>query len=187
VLVERGSSASLPVSGDAINETPCAVEARGALFFARKHGAAVHRMITAPLEVPMMNATAVRVSSFAVPVGRFGVEWCTQRPAARDARYLFTEGDDVILIAAKYGGAPAPWLVLATTGSPIRNCEPRTEVAERNRLFAIAGDLYFSATASTYSGPTASGRSVTAADTAAQDDPYPVSSSGRAAYLTPPT
>ena len=124
MLVERGSLASLPVSDDAINETPCAVEARGALFFARKHGAAVHRMITAPLEVPMMKATAVRVSSFAVPVGRFDVEWCRQRPAARDARYLFTDGDDVLLIAAKYGGTPAPWLVLLQPARPsgIANC-----------------------------------------------------------------
>jgi deazaflavin-dependent oxidoreductase (nitroreductase family) len=162
VPVERGIYDWLTVSGDAINGIPRVdPRARPAAWkrgmqrlVATKPGAAVHRMIAAPLDAPIMKATGGRVS---LAVGALPVVVLTSTGARSGQRRetpvsYFTDGDDVILMASNYGGARHPgWYhnLLAHpecdlhTGQRGGSFVARaTEGAERDRLFSLAVDLY---------------------------------------------
>jgi deazaflavin-dependent oxidoreductase (nitroreductase family) len=117
-------------------------------------GAALHRMIAAPLDAPIMKATGGRVS---LAIGVVPVVVLTST-GARSAQQretpliYFTDGDDVILTASNYGRARHPGWYHNLIAHP--ECELRigprggrfvarqTEGAERDRLFAFAVDLY---------------------------------------------
>jgi deazaflavin-dependent oxidoreductase (nitroreductase family) len=121
---------------------------------ATRPGAAIHRMIAAPLDAPIMKATGGRVS---LAVGVLPVVVLTSTGARSGQRRetpvsYFTDGDDVILIASNYGGARHPGWCYNLLAHP--ECElhigqrggsfvaRETEGADRDRLFALAVDLY---------------------------------------------
>ena len=160
--VERGGVASPTVSGDTINGIPRVdPRARPAAWkrgmqrlVATKPGAAVHRMIAAPLDAPIMKATGGRVS---LAVGVLPVVVLTSTGARSGQRRetpvsYFTDGDDVILMASNYGGARHPSWYHNLLAHP--ECELHigqrggsfvaraAEGAERDRLYALAVDLY---------------------------------------------
>jgi deazaflavin-dependent oxidoreductase (nitroreductase family) len=84
--------------------------------------------------------------------GRVDVDRRTQRPAARTPLAYFTDGDAVILTASNYGGQRHPGWLHNLLAHP--ECELRIgdrggrfiaqelTGAERDRLFALAADLY---------------------------------------------
>jgi deazaflavin-dependent oxidoreductase (nitroreductase family) len=117
-------------------------------------GAAVHRTIAARLDTPIMKATGGRVT---LAVGAVPVVVLTTTGARSGRRRetplsYFTDGDDVILTASNYGGARHPgWyhnllshpeceLHLGRRGG--RFVARETKGDERDRLFALAADLY---------------------------------------------
>jgi deazaflavin-dependent oxidoreductase (nitroreductase family) len=121
---------------------------------ATRPGSVVHRVIAAPLDAPIMRATAGRVN---LAVGAVPVVVLTSTGARSGQRretplIYFTDGDDVILTASNYGGARHPGWYYNLLAHP--ECELRigphggrfvareTEGAERDRLFALAVDLY---------------------------------------------
>ena len=121
---------------------------------ATRPGAVVHRMIAAPLDVRIMKATRGRVS---LAMGVLPVVILTSTGARSGQRRetpvsYFTDGDDVILMASNYGGARQPSWYHNLLAHP--ECElhlgPRggsflareTDGAERDRLYALAVDLY---------------------------------------------
>ena len=121
---------------------------------ATKAGAAVHRTIAAPLDAPIIKATGGRVS---LAVGILPVVVLTSTGARsglrRDAPVsYFTDGDDVILMASNYGDARHPGWYHNLIAHP--ECELHigqrggsfvaraTEGPERDRLYALAVDLY---------------------------------------------
>jgi deazaflavin-dependent oxidoreductase (nitroreductase family) len=150
------------MAGDTINGIPCVdPRARPAAWkrqmqrlVATRPGAVVHRMIAAPLDAPIMKATGGRVS---LAMGVLPVVILTSTGARSGQRRetpvsYFTDGGDVILMASNYGGARHPsWYhnLLAHPecelhigqrgGSFLAN---ETEGAERDRLYALAADLY---------------------------------------------
>jgi len=163
VPVERGSVASLAVTGDTINGIPRVdPRARPAAWkrgmqrlVATKPGAAVHRMIAARLDAPIMKATGGRVS---LAMGVLPVVVLTSTGARSGQRRetpvsYFTDGDDVILMASNYGGARHPSWYHNLLAHP--ECELHigqrggsfvaraAEGAERDRLYALAVDLYW--------------------------------------------
>jgi len=117
-------------------------------------GAAIHRMIAAPLDGPIMRATRGRVN---LAAGTLPVAVLTStgarsgRPRATPLAY-FTDGDDVILVASNYGGArhpswyynllahPACQLHIGEHGG--RFVARETTGADRDRLYALAADFY---------------------------------------------
>jgi deazaflavin-dependent oxidoreductase (nitroreductase family) len=121
---------------------------------ATRLGAAVHRMIAAPLDAPMMKATGGRVSLAmgVLPVVVLTSTGARSRQRRETPVSYFTDGDDVILMASNYGGARHPSWYHNLLAHP--ECElhigPRggsflareTEGAERDRLYALAVDLY---------------------------------------------
>ncbi len=121
---------------------------------ATKPGAALHRLIAAPLDGPIMKATGGRVSlaAGAVPVVVLTSTGARSGERRETPLVYFTDGDDVILIASNYGGARHPGWYYNLIAHP--QCELRigpdggsfvareTEGAERDRLFALGGDLY---------------------------------------------
>ena len=77
---------------------------------ATRPGAVVHRMIAAPLDVPIMKATRGHVS---LAMGVLPVVILTSTGARSGQRReypvsYFTDGDDGILMASNYGGARHP-------------------------------------------------------------------------------
>ncbi|MBV9091196.1 MAG: nitroreductase family deazaflavin-dependent oxidoreductase [Mycobacteriaceae bacterium] len=160
VPVERGGVASATVSGVAINGIPRvdprahrAAWKRGVhRLAATKPGSVIHRMIAAPLEVPIMKATGVRITSFVLPVAVLTSTGARSGRRRETPVIYFTDGDDVILIASNYGGTRHPGWFHNLVAHP--ECELRigrrggrflareTEDAERERLFALAVDLY---------------------------------------------
>lgn len=148
------------MSGDTINGIP-RVDPRARRpawkravhwFTATKPWAAVHRMIAAPLEVPIMKATGVRLSSFAVPVAVLTSTGARSGQRRETPVTYFTDGDDVILIASNYGGARHPGWCYNLLAHP--ECELRigehggrfvareTTGADHDRLLALAAELY---------------------------------------------
>lgn len=149
------------MSGDTINGIPRVdPRARPAgwkrgmqRLVATRPGAALHRMIAARLDAPIMKATRGRVS---LAMGAVPVVVLTSTGARSGRRretlvLYFTDGDDVILMASNYGGARHPGWYHNLLAHP--ECElhigPRggsfvareTEGAERDRLYALAVDL----------------------------------------------
>lgn len=121
---------------------------------ATKPGAAIHRTIAARLDTPIMKATGGRVT---LAVGAVPVVVLTTTGARSGQRrekplVYFTDGDDVILTASNYGGARNPgWyhnllahpeceLHLGQRGGRFVAREAKGD--ERDRLFALAADLY---------------------------------------------
>jgi deazaflavin-dependent oxidoreductase (nitroreductase family) len=121
---------------------------------ATRPGAAVHRTIAARLDTPIMKATGGRVT---LAVGAVPVVVLTTTGARSGQRretplVYFTDGDDVILIASNYGGARHPGWYHNLRADP--ECElhlgrhggrfvaRETEGDERDRLFALAAELY---------------------------------------------
>lgn len=150
------------MSGDTINGIP-RVDPRARpsawkrgmqRLVATRLGAAVHRMIAAPLDAPMMKATGGRVSLAmgVLPVVVLTSTGARSRQRRETPVSYFTDGDDVILMASNYGGARHPSWYHNLLAHP--ECElhigPRggsflareTEGAERDRLYALAVDLY---------------------------------------------
>ena len=121
---------------------------------ATKAGAAVHRAIAAPLDAPILRATGGRVSlaAGAVPVLVLTSTGARSGQQRETPLVYFTDGDDVILMASNYGGARHPgWyhnlvahpeceLHIGPHGGPFVARE--TDGAERDRLYALAEDLY---------------------------------------------
>jgi deazaflavin-dependent oxidoreductase (nitroreductase family) len=150
------------VSGDTINgiprvdprTRPSAWKRGMQRLVATRLGAAVHRMIAAPLDAPMMKATGGRVSLAmgVLPVVVLTSTGARSRQRRETPVSYFTDGDDVILMASNYGGARHPSWYHNLLAHP--ECElhigPRggsflareTEGAERDRLYALAVDLY---------------------------------------------
>src|SRR5260370_9073924 len=121
---------------------------------ATRPGAAVHRMIAARLDTPIMKATGGRVS---LAAGVLPVAVLTSTGARSGQRRetpvsYFTDGDDVILIASNYGGAQHPsWSpnLLAHPDCPLHIGQPGGSFvaraipgAPRDPLFALAVALY---------------------------------------------
>jgi deazaflavin-dependent oxidoreductase (nitroreductase family) len=121
---------------------------------ATRPGAVIHRTIAAPLDAPIMKATGGRVSFAA---GVLPVVVLTSTGARSGQRRetpvsYFTDGDDVILMASNYGGARHPSWYHNLLAHP--DCELHigqrggsfvaraAEGAERDRLYALAVDLY---------------------------------------------
>jgi deazaflavin-dependent oxidoreductase (nitroreductase family) len=150
------------VSGDTINGIPRVdPRARPAAWkrgmqrlVATRPGAAVHRMIAARLDAPIMKATGGRVS---LAMGVLPVVVLTSTGARSGRRRetpvsYFTDGDGVILMASNYGVARHPSWYHNLLAHP--ECELHigqrggsfvagaTEGAERDRLYALAVDLY---------------------------------------------
>ncbi|BBX18417.1 nitroreductase [Mycolicibacterium duvalii] len=121
---------------------------------ATKPGTALHRMVAARLDKPLMKVTGGRVTlgAGAVPVAiltsigaRTGK--CRETPVT-----YFTDGDDVILMASNYGGDHHPGWFYNLLANP--ECElhigPRggrftareTHGVDRDQLFALAVELY---------------------------------------------
>lgn len=121
---------------------------------ATRPGAAVHRTIAARLDTPIMKATGGRVTLAlgAVPVVILTTTGARSGQRREKPLVYFTDGDDVILTASNYGGARHPGWYHNLLAHP--ECElhlgPRggrfvareTEGDDRDRLFALAGDLY---------------------------------------------
>jgi deazaflavin-dependent oxidoreductase (nitroreductase family) len=121
---------------------------------ATRPGAAVHRMIAAPLDAPIMKATGGRVS---LAAGVLPVVVLTSTGARSGRRRetpvsYFTDGDDVILMASNYGAARHPGWYHNLLAHP--ECElhigqrggsfvaSATEGAEHDRLYSLAVNLY---------------------------------------------
>jgi deazaflavin-dependent oxidoreductase (nitroreductase family) len=125
-----------------------------ARLVATKPGAAVHHKFVAPIDAPIMRVTGGRLNSTVGVVPVVVLTSTGARSGQRRATPLsyFTDGDDVILTAANYGGARHPgWyynllaypeceLSIGSRGAPFVARE--AEGAERDRLFARAVDLY---------------------------------------------
>ena len=121
---------------------------------ATRLGAAVHRMIAAPLDASIMKASGGRVSFAAGVLPVVVLTSIGARSGQRRETPLayFTDGDGVILTAANYGGARHPgWyhnlsahpeceLHIGRRGGPFVAHE--IEGADRERLFSLAVDLY---------------------------------------------
>jgi deazaflavin-dependent oxidoreductase (nitroreductase family) len=150
------------VSGETINGIPRVdPRARRAVWkramqrlVATRPGAAVHRMIAAPIDAPIMRASGGRVN---LAVGVLPVVVLTSTGAHSGQQratplVYFTDGDDVILTASNYGGARHPSWYHNLIAHP--ECElhigrrggrfvaREIEGAERDRLFGLAVDLY---------------------------------------------
>ena len=122
---------------------------------ATKPGSVIHRMIAARIDAPLMRLTRGHVdASFGtfpqVVLRTTGAKSGVQRDVPLG---YFTDGDDVILIASNYGQATHPgWYynllkhpeceLLAHGRSGRRFIARPAEGADRDRLFALAEDLY---------------------------------------------
>lgn len=121
---------------------------------ATKPGAAIHRMLAAPVDAAVMRATRGRVN---LGFGAAPIVVLTSTGARsgqpREAPLgYFTDGDDVILIASNYGGTRHPNWYYNLLAHP--QCELRIgehggafvarEVTgtDRDRLFTLATDVY---------------------------------------------
>jgi deazaflavin-dependent oxidoreductase (nitroreductase family) len=150
------------VSGETVNGIPrvdrrarrAAWKRAMAWLVATRPGAAIHRAIAAPLDAPVMKATGGRLSFQvgAVPVVVLASTGARSGKRRETPLLYFTDGDDVILTASNYGGSRHPGWYHNLVAHP--ECELRIgrrggsflaheiEGAERDRLFALAGDLY---------------------------------------------
>jgi deazaflavin-dependent oxidoreductase (nitroreductase family) len=121
---------------------------------ASKPGAAVHRMLLAPLDASVIRATGGHVD---LAFGVFHIVVLTSIGARSGQRretplVYFTDGGDVILIASNYGGARHPsWyhnllahpeceLHIGKRGGPFVAREATD--ADHDRLFTLAAALY---------------------------------------------
>jgi deazaflavin-dependent oxidoreductase (nitroreductase family) len=130
------------------------VEARDGVARGHQARPAIHRAIAAPLDAPIMKATGGRLSFQvgAVPVVVLASTGARSGKRRETPLLYFTDGDDVILTASNYGGTRHPGWYHNLVAHP--ECELRIgrrggsflaheiEGAERDRLFALAGDLY---------------------------------------------
>ena len=121
---------------------------------ATRPGAAIHRTLVAPLDASIMGATRGRLNleAGAVPVVVLTSTGARSGQPRETPLIYFTDGDDVILTASNYGGTQHPGWYYNLLAHP--ECELRIgergglfmarEVtgAERDRLFALAADLY---------------------------------------------
>ncbi|WP_343600148.1 nitroreductase family deazaflavin-dependent oxidoreductase [Mycobacterium sp.] len=121
---------------------------------ATRAGAAAHRTLAAPLDASIMRATRGRVSLSmgALPVVVLTSTGARSGQPRETPLVYFTDGDDVILIASNYGGARHPNWSYNLLAHP--DCELHIgehggrfvarEVtgAQRDRLFALGGELY---------------------------------------------
>jgi deazaflavin-dependent oxidoreductase (nitroreductase family) len=154
---------SVSVSSDAINGVP-RVDPRNPARAAWKRailrtvatrpGAAIHRIIAAPLDAPIMRATGGRVSLAvgAMPLVVLKSTGARSGQPRETPLGYFTDGDDVILIASSYGRERHPGWYHNLLANP--ECElhigPRggrfvarqAEGADRDRLFGLAVDHY---------------------------------------------
>ena len=126
------------MSGDTINGIPRVdPRARPAAWkrgmqrlVATKPGAAVHRMMAARLDAPIMRATGGRVS---LAMGVLPVVVLASTGARSGQRRetpvsYFTDGDDVILMASNYGGARHPSWYHNLLAHPECGCHRQTAV-----------------------------------------------------------
>lgn len=119
-----------------------------------KPGTAIHRMLAARLDAPIMRATRGRVSfAFgALPMVVLVSTGARSGQPRETPLGYFTDDDDVILIASNYGGARHPAWYHNLRAHP--ECELRigehggrfvareATDADRDRLFALASELY---------------------------------------------
>jgi deazaflavin-dependent oxidoreductase (nitroreductase family) len=123
-------------------------------FSATPAGAAFHRMVAARLDAPILKATNGRAST---AMGVLPVVVLTSTGARSGQRRetplsYFTDGDDVILMASNYGSSRHPAWYHNLLAHP--ECElhigqqggwfvaRQAEGADRDRLYALAVDLY---------------------------------------------
>lgn len=150
------------MSGETINGIPRVdPHARPAMWkraiqrlAATRSGAAIHRMVVAPIDAPIMRATGGRVNLAAgvLPVAVLTSTGARSGRQRETPLVYFTDGDEVILIASNYGGTRHPDWYHNLIAHP--ECElhigPRggrfvaREItgAERDRLYGLAVDLY---------------------------------------------
>ena len=178
VAVARGGVELATVSGETVNGIPRvdprARRRRGSaqcnVVVATKPGAAVHRVIAAPLDAPIMKATGGRVSLAvgAVPVVVLASTGARSGQQRETPLLYFTDGDDVILTASNYGGARHPGWHYNLVAHP--ECELRIgrrggrSWRVRSRAPSATGCsdsplTFTAATQTTRGGPTVSGRS----------------------------
>ena len=132
---------------------PSAIERAMRRFVMSKPGTAFAMKVSTRVDPPLLKLTGGRVSTgmgfpivlLTVPGRKSGVERTVPL-------VYFTQGDDVILVASSFGRAkhPAWYLNLVAAGEAkltgggleVRYRVRETEGAERERLFALAEQLY---------------------------------------------
>lgn len=117
-------------------------------------GAAVHRRLAAPADAAVMRATGghVNLAFGAAPIVVLVSTGAKSGQRRESPLIYFTDGDDVILIASNYGGTHHPgWYhnLVAHPGCELHVGEHggafvarEATGADRDRLFALAEDLY---------------------------------------------
>lgn len=121
---------------------------------ATKAGSAIHRMVAAPLDAPLMRLTRGHVNSGggAIPLVLLRATGAKSGVSRDVPLGYFTDGDDVILVASNYGQVKHPgWYhnllahpecELLADGRSGRFVARTAEGADRDRLFALAEEYY---------------------------------------------
>ena len=159
--VSAAPALPLPIMADLLNgiprvdptSKPTLMRRAAARILATRTGSAIHRLLIAPLDAPLMRLSGGRVhfAKGTVPLVLLRTTGA-KSGAQRDVPLgYFTDGDDVILIASNYGQAKHPNWYYNLLKNP--NCQlfadgrtnsggsfiaRPTEGADHDRLFALA-------------------------------------------------